>query len=40
MERMFGRGKVCYRDLYKYRQRIALLLGFANLPIADRSLAA
>ena len=40
VKRMFGYGKVRYRGLYKNRQRIALLLGFANLLIAERSLAA
>ena len=40
VKRMFGYGKVRYRGLRKNTQRIALLLGFANLLIAERSLAA
>lgn len=40
MKRVFGYAKVRYRGLHKNRQRIALLLGFANLLIAERSLAA
>ena len=32
----FGYRKVCYRRLVKNTQRIALLLGFANLLIAGR----
>ena len=40
VKRMFGYGKVRYRGLHKNAQRIALLLGFANLLIAERSLAA
>ena len=40
VKRMFGYAKVRYRGLHKNRQRIALLLGFANLLIAERSLAA
>ena len=40
VKRMFGYGKVRYRGLHKNTQRIALLLGFANLLIAERSLAA
>ena len=40
VKRMFGYGKVRYRGLHKNAQRIALLLGFANLLIAKRSLAA
>ena len=36
---MFGYGKVRYRGLHKNAQRIALL-GFANLLIAERKLAA
>ena len=35
MKRMFGYGKVRYRGLHKNAQRIALLLGFANLLIAE-----
>ena len=40
VKRMFGYGKVRYRGLHKNMRRIALLLGFANLLIAERSLAA
>ena len=40
VKRMFGYGKVRYRGLRKNTQRIALLLGFANLLIAERRLAA
>ena len=40
VKRMFGYDKVRYRGLHKNKQRIALLLGFANLLIAERSLAA
>ena len=40
VKRVFGYGKVRYRGLHKNGQRIALLLGFANLLIAERSLAA
>ena len=40
VKRMFGYGKVRYRGLHKNVQRIALLLGLANLLIAERSLAA
>ena len=40
VKRMFGYGKVRYRGLHKNGQRIALLLGLANLLIAERSLAA
>ena len=40
VKRMFGYGKVRYRGLHKNAQRTALLLGFANLLIAERSLAA
>ena len=40
VKRMFGYRKVRYRGLHKNKQRIALLLGFANLLIAERSLAA
>ena len=36
VKRMFGYGKVRYRGLHKNAQRIALLLGFANLLIAER----
>ncbi len=32
----FGYGKVCYRGLAKNTQRIAMVLGFANLLIAGR----
>ena len=35
-----GYGKVRCRGLHRNRQRIALLLGFGNLPIAERRLAA
>ena len=37
---VFGYGKVRYRGLHKNTQRIATLLGFANLLIADRYLIA
>ena len=37
---MFGQGKARYRGLRQNTQRITLLLGFANLLIAERSLAA
>ena len=40
VKRVFGHSKVRYRGLRKNGQRIALLLGFANLLIAERSLAA
>ena len=40
VKRMFGYSKVRYRGLRKNGQRIALLLGFANLLIAERRLAA
>ena len=42
VKRMFGYGKVRCRGLHLHKntQRIALLLGFANLLIAERSLAA
>ena len=40
VKRMFGYRKARYRGLHKNTQRIALLLGFANLLIAERSLAA
>ena len=40
VKRMFGYGKVRYRGLHKNAQRIALLLGFANLLISERRLAA
>ena len=40
VKRMFGYGKVRCRGLCKNTQRIALPLGFANPPIAERSLAA
>ena len=40
VKRMFGYNKVRYRGPHKNAQRIALLLGFANLPITERSLAA
>ena len=36
VKRQFGYAKVRYRGLAKNRQRIALLLGFANLLIAGR----
>ena len=36
MKRHFGYSKVRYRGLAKNTQRIALLLGFANLLIAGR----
>ena len=36
MKRHFGYAKVRYRGLAKNTQRIALLLGFANLIIAGR----
>ena len=36
LKRHFGYGKVRYRGLAKNTQRIALLLGFANLLIAGR----
>ena len=39
LERRFGYAKVRYRGLAKNRQRIALLLGFANLMIGERHLA-
>ena len=40
VKRMFGYDKVRYWGLHKNAQRIALLLGFANLPISERRLAA
>ena len=40
MKRMFGYGKVRYRGFHKNARRVALLLGFANLLTAERSLAA
>ena len=40
VKRVFGYGKVRYRGLHNNGQRIALLLGLANLLIAERSLAA
>ena len=40
VKRMFGHGKAHCRGLHKNKQRIALLLSFANLLIAERSLAA
>ncbi len=40
VKRMFGYGKVRCRGLHRNAQRIALLPGFANLLIAERSLAA
>ncbi len=40
VKRVFGYGKVRYRGLHKNGPRIALLLGLANLLIAERSLAA
>ncbi len=40
VKRMFGYGKARYRGPHKNAQRIALLLGFANLLIAERRLAA
>ena len=36
MKRHFGYAKVRYRGLAKNRQRIAVLLGLANLLIAGR----
>ena len=36
VKRHFGYAKVRYRGVAKNRQRIALLLGFSNLPIAGR----
>ena len=39
LKRRFGYAKVRYRGLAKNRQRIALLLGFANLMIGERHLA-
>ena len=36
VKRHFGYGKARYRGLAKNTQRIALLLGFANLLIAER----
>ena len=36
MRLQFGYAKVRYRGLAKNRQRIVLLLGFANLLIASR----
>ena len=36
VKRHFGYGKAHYRGLAKNTQRIALLLGFANLLIAER----
>ena len=40
VKRHFGYGKVRYRGLAKNTQRIAMLLGFANLLIAGRYAAA
>ena len=40
VKRMFGYDKARYRGLHKNAQRIAVLLGFANLLIAERRLAA
>ena len=40
VKRVFGYAKVRYRGLHKNTQWIALLLGFANLLIAERRLAA
>ena len=40
VKQVFGYRKVRYRGLHKNRQRIALLLGFANLLVAERRLAA
>ena len=40
VKRVFGYGKVRYRGLHNNGQRIALLLGFASLLLAERSLAA
>ena len=40
VKRVFGYAKVRCRGLHKNTQRIALLLGFANLLIAERRLAA
>ena len=39
VKRRFGYAKVRYRGLVKNRQRLALLLGFANLMTAERHLA-
>ncbi len=39
LKRRFGYARVRYRGLAKNRQRIALLLGFANLMIGERHLA-
>ena len=39
VKRRFGYAKVRYRGLVKNRQRLALLLGFANLITAERHLA-
>ncbi len=35
VEQMFGYGKVRYRSLAKNKNRLALLLGFANLLRAE-----
>ncbi len=40
VKRRFGYAKVRYRGLAKNTQRLALLLGFANLMRAERYLAA
>ncbi len=40
VKRHFGYAKVRYRGLYKNTQRLALLLGLANLMTAERHLAA
>ena len=39
MKRHFGYAKVRYRGLYKNTQRVAMLLGLANLVRAERHLA-
>ena len=39
LKRRFGYDKVRYRGLAKNHQRLALLLGFANLLIAESQLA-
>ena len=40
VKRHFGYARVRYRGLYKNTQRLALLLGLANLMRAERYLAA
>ena len=39
VKRHFGYAKVRYRGLYKNTQRVAMLLGLANLVRAERHLA-